>query len=162
MTIRPATAEDVPQILPLVKAICDQHKSWDPVRFDFKDNVVDMYRTWLTARAKDGRSVFFVAERDANIVAYLIGTIEPEIPIYQQPECGWIHDIFVHPTYRHEGIARQLVTLSVEKFAALGVAQVRLQTAATNETARELFKSCGFRVSTVEMLVETVAKAGTK
>ena len=155
MTIRPAVVDDIPQVLPLVKAICDLHKSWDPVRFDFRDNVVEMYRSWLSQRAVDDRSVFFVADRDGKMAGYIVGTIEPEIPIYWQPECGWIHDIFVDPTYRNEGIARQLVTLSVEKFKELGVKQVRLQTAANNEIARELFKSCGFRVSTVEMLVET-------
>jgi ribosomal protein S18 acetylase RimI-like enzyme len=158
MTIRPATPEDVPQVLPLVKGICDLHESWDPVRFDFKDNVVEMYRLWLTERAKDERSVFIIAERDGKIVAYIVGTIEPEIPIYWQPECGWIHDIFVDENYRNEGIARQLVTLSVEKFTQLGVEQVRLNTAAVNETARELFKACGFRVSTIEMLIETGTK----
>lgn len=155
MTLREAKPEDIPQVLPLVKAICDLHKSWDPVRFNFKDDVVERYRGWLTQRATDPRSVFFVAERDGKIVAYIVGTIEEEIPIYWQPECGEIHDVYVDPAYRNEGIARQLVTLSVEKFATLGVKQIRLDTAAPNEQARELFKSCGFRVSTVEMLITT-------
>lgn len=155
MTLRPATIDDVPQVLPLVKGICDLHKSWDRVRFDFRDNVVELYRSWLTERAQDERSAFFVAEREGRLVAYCIGTIEPEIPIYWQRSCGWIHDIFVDPAYRNEGIARQLITLSVEKFKQLGIQQVRLNTAALNDTARELFKSCGFRVSTIEMLIET-------
>jgi len=155
MMLREAKTEDIPQVLPLVKAMCDLHKSWDPVRFNFKDDVVERYRGWLTERSTDPRSVFLVAERNGKIIAYLIGTVEPEIPIYWQPECGEIHDVFVDPAYRNEGIARQLVSMSVEKFAELGVTQVRLTTATGNESARELFKSCGFRVSTVEMLVET-------
>ena len=95
MMLREAKTEDIPQVLPLVKAMCDLHKSWDPVRFNFKDDVVERYRGWLTERSTDLRSVFLVAERNGKIIAYLIGTVEPEIPIYWQPECGEIHDVFV-------------------------------------------------------------------
>ena len=34
------------------------------------------------------------------------------------------------------------------------IKQIRLETAAANEAARALFRSCGFRVSTVEMTLE--------
>lgn len=154
MDIRPATPADVPAVLPLVDAISRLHESWDPARFKVKSNVLDSYRSWLTARATDARAVFLVAERESRIVAYLIGTIEPEIPIYWTPECGWIHDLWVDALYRNEGVGRQMTTLAVERFRALGVSQLRLQTAAANDTARALFMQCGFRTSTVEMLME--------
>jgi ribosomal protein S18 acetylase RimI-like enzyme len=60
----------------------------------------------------------------------------------------------VEEEYRHEGIARQMVMLAVERFKATGARQVRLDTAAPNEAARKLFASCGFRPSTTEMLLE--------
>ena len=47
-----------------------------------------------------------------------------------------------------------MVMLAVERFREMGVPQVRGDTAACNEAARKLLLSCGFRVSTVEMLVE--------
>ena len=43
---------------------------------------------------------------------------------------------------------------AVERFRAIGVTQIRLDTAAANEAARKLFASCGFRTSVVEMLRE--------
>lgn len=155
MTIRPAIPDDVPQILPLVRKICDLHQQWDAQRFHFRDDVLQSYDRWMRERAKDERSVFFIAELDGQIVAYIIGTIEPEIPIYWTSECGWIHDLWVEPQYRNEGIARQLVTLSVEKFRSLGVGQIRLQTASANDMGRDLFRTCGFREATIEMLLET-------
>jgi ribosomal protein S18 acetylase RimI-like enzyme len=152
MTIRDATPEDVPAVLPLVQRLCDLHGQWDTERFDFKPDLAERYRRWLTARCADAGAVFLVAEVGGQVVAYLVGTTEDEIPIYWTPACGYIHDIWVDPDYRHEGLARQIVTLAVERFAAKGLKQVRLITAAKNDVGRAMFERCGFRVATVEMM----------
>jgi ribosomal protein S18 acetylase RimI-like enzyme len=154
MDIRPATAADVPGVLPMVAKICALHEAWDPAKFGFLPNPQERYSRWLTARATDARSVFLVAERESRLVAFLLGSIEEEIPIYRLKEFGFIHDLWVEEEYRHEGIARQMVMLAIERFKSLGVRQVRLDTAAANDPARKLFASCGFRLSTMEMLLE--------
>jgi len=154
MQIRDATPHDVPAVLPMVDAISRLHASWDPARFRTTASVLDSYRAWLTARATDPRAVFLLAERDGRVVAYLIGTIEDEIPIYWTPQTGWIHDLWVDPTYRNEGLGRQMTMLAVERFRALGMTQVRLQTASANDVGHALFTQCGFRNSTVEMICE--------
>ncbi len=154
MIYRAATAEDVPQVQLLVKKICTLHQSWDAKRFGYKPCPEEIYRDWLVDRANDERSPFFVAERDGRLVAYLVGSIEVEIPIYWITECGWIHDLWVDEEYRHEGIARQLLMLSVEVFKKAGASQVRLQTAEANDVGRQFFSSLGFRVCTREMLLE--------
>jgi ribosomal protein S18 acetylase RimI-like enzyme len=174
MDIRSATAADVPAVLPMVEKICALHEAWDAAKYGFLPNTAERYRRWLTGRATDLRSVFLVAERqdqlevrtqvraenhaevhpEKHLVAFLIGTIESEIPIYRLSEFGFIHDLWVEESYRHEGIGRQMVMLAVERFKQMGVKQIRLDTAAANESARALFKSCGFRLSTMEMLLE--------
>lgn len=151
-SIRPATAEDVPTLLPMVRAICALHKSWDPDKYSFLDDIVERYRTWLPQRTIDPRSVFLVAESPPRIVGYLIAMTETEIPIYTLKEFGFIHDMWVEPEFRARGIARHLVDAAVARFAELGIKQVRLDTAAANEAARRMFASCGFRTSTIEML----------
>jgi len=153
MDIRSATPQDVPAVIPMVAKICALHESWDPAKYGFLENPAEMYRNWLIARATDPRSVFLVAERERKLVGFLVATIEQEIPIYRIKEFGFIHDLWVEPEYRNEGIARQMVTLAIERFGDIGVEQIRLDTAAANEAARELFKRCGFRVSTMEMLM---------
>jgi ribosomal protein S18 acetylase RimI-like enzyme len=157
MEIRPATAEDVPGVLPMVEKICALHESWDPAKYGFLPNPSAKYSRWLTARASDPRSVFLVADHESRPIAFLIGTVETEIPIYRLKEFGFIHDLWVEENYRHEGIARQMVMLAIEKFRAMNVPQIRLDTAAANEAARKLFTACGFRPSTIEMLVELPA-----
>ncbi|MBS0189795.1 MAG: GNAT family N-acetyltransferase [Phycisphaerales bacterium] len=152
MLIRPAAAPDVPQVLPLVRAICDLHAANDPERFRVLPDVIDRYAAWLPERAADPRSIFLVAEHDNAIVGYVVCTIEPEIPIFWIPECGWIHDIYVRPDARHKGAARELLRETIRRFRDLGVKQLRLHTGTFNESARAFFAKEGFRPSVVEML----------
>ena len=134
------------------------HQAWDPAKYGFRDRPEEMYRNWLRERAADPRSVFLVAPHPSaatdQLVAFLVATVEREIPIYCLTEYGFIHDLWVEPDYRHEGLGRQLVMLAIERFAAMCVKQIRLDTAVANDAARNLFKACGFRLSTMEMLLE--------
>jgi ribosomal protein S18 acetylase RimI-like enzyme len=155
MTIRPATKEDVPAVCRMVDKLARLHEGWDPVRYDYRANVGEMYGQWLAARAIDGQSVFLVAEREANVLAgFVVGTLDKPIPIYRIARFGFIHDLWLEEAYRNEGIARQMTMLAMEKFRAMGATQVRLETAVANEAARKLFESCGFAVSTMEMLAQ--------
>jgi ribosomal protein S18 acetylase RimI-like enzyme len=160
MTIRPATPADVPAVLPMVDKLAALHEKWDPVRYDYKANTGEMYRRWLTARAGDPQSVFLVADHERLmadvpfLVGFLVATVEKPIPIYRVDRFGFIHDVWVEEDYRHEGIARQMTMLAMEKFRDMGVNQIRLETAAANEPARKLFASCGFRPASTELLAE--------
>jgi ribosomal protein S18 acetylase RimI-like enzyme len=155
MLIRPATAADVPQVLPMVRQICALHESWDAERYPMIPNVVARYEHWLPQRAADPRSVFLVAETEEpppRIAGFLVSTIEKNIPIYRLEEFAFIHDVWVDPPFRKHGAARALVDAAIDRFRALGVSQVRLETASLNDSARRLFSSGGFRVSTIDML----------
>ena len=157
MTIRPATPDDVPLVLPMVAKVAALHESWDPAKYGYRPNPEEMYRRWLTSRSQDPRSAFFVAEasvKPLKLVGFIVGTVEKEIPIYRLDEYGFIHDLWVDEDYRHEGAGRQLVMLAIERFKNIGCKQIRLDTAAANEPARKLFASCGFRADVVEMLYE--------
>jgi GNAT superfamily N-acetyltransferase len=152
MPVRTATIDDVPFVLPMVRAICDLHQRHDPERFRVVDDVIERYARWLPERATDSRSVFLVAVENGKPVGYAVSTIEPEVPIFWVPECGWIHDIWVQPEHRGRGLARELVRETVKRFGALGVNQLRLHTGTFNDAARKLFAAEGFRPCVVEML----------
>jgi len=162
MNIRPATVADVPGVLPMVAEICALHERWDAAKYGFRENPAAMYRQWLAARATDPRSVFLVAEQAETLTpqappllgGFLVCTVEREIPIYRLDEYAFIHDLWVDPAYRNEGVGRQLVMVAIERFTEMGVQQIRLDTAAPNDVARNLFTMCGFRPSAQEMLLE--------
>lgn len=154
MLIRTATPEDVPAVLPLVRALCDLHEAADPERFRVVPDVIERYAHWLPERANDPRSVFLVAEQPSGrgVAGFTVCTIEPEVPIFWVPECGWVHDVYVIPEARRLGVARALVREVCTRFKALGVKQVRLHTATFNDAARAAFAREGFRPCVVEML----------
>lgn len=159
MNVRPAVPEDVPAVLPMAARICAFHESMDPAKYGFLPHPEERYRQWLKARATDPRSVFLVADATSageplRLAGFLIGTVEKEIPIYRLTEFGFIHDLWVEEEYRHEGFARQMAALAIERFTQLGVRQIRLDVVAHNDAAEGLFKSCGFRKSVTEMLLE--------
>lgn len=159
MNVRAATQEDVPLVLPMVQKICAFHERLNPAKYGFRPNPQEKYEGWLRARAVDPRSVFLVADatdpgQSTRLAAFLIGTVEKEIPIYRLAEYGFIHDVWVEEDYRHEGLARQMATLAIERFGQIGVSQVRLDVVHGNDPARDLFVNCGFRPATTEMLLE--------
>jgi ribosomal protein S18 acetylase RimI-like enzyme len=160
MEIRPAAPEDVPQVLPMVRKVAAFHEAADPAKYAFRADPGETYRNWLCKRAADPRSVFLVADARAagdpepRLVGFLVATVEPEVGIYRIPEFGFIPDVWVDERYRHEGIARQLVALAIERFRAIGMKQVRLDVLTGNDPARGLFASSGFRPSVTEMLIE--------
>ena len=166
MMIRFATPEDVPAVLPMVRKIAAFHETLDPAKYGFRGDPGEAYHRWLQARATDPRSVFLVAAAVGSsgagpLVGFLVAGVEKEIPIYQLREFGLIHDLWVDEDYRHEGVARQMVTLAIERFAQIGVPQVRLHAAWENAPARALFERCGFRPSSVEMLAQSTASGSS-
>lgn len=152
--VRSATADDVPAVLPLVRALCDLHAANDPERFAVRADVIDRYSRWLPERDRDPRSVFLVAEAEGlpGFVGFVVCTIEPEVPIFWIPECGWVHDLYVIPEARRRGVARALLREVIRRYAAMGVQQLRLHTGVFNDSARAAFAAEGFRPCVVEML----------
>lgn len=161
MQIRPATVVDVPAVLPMVAKICALHEAWDSAKYGFLPNPAQRYEHWLVQQAISDRSIFLVATQNASevdaaerLVAFVVATVETEIPLYCIEEFGFIHDLWVEPDYRQLGLGRQLVERTLQAFQHQGIQQIRLDTAIANEAARRLFQACGFRLSTIELLVE--------
>jgi ribosomal protein S18 acetylase RimI-like enzyme len=154
ITIRAATAEDIPNILPMIAQICEFHRSHDRAKYDFLPHPEQLYPSWLRGLIKDERDLCLVAEASGQLVAFLLATLEKEVPVYQLKQYGYIHDLWVEAEYRRTGVAKQLVMQAVEHFRQLGIQQVRLDTLIDNEAAIRLYENCGFRSSTVEMLIE--------
>lgn len=152
--VREATASDIPAILPMVRAICSMHEKLDPPRYAMLPGVVAMYESWLPRRIADQNSVVLVGEAGSSVLAFLVAEVESNIPIYRLDRFGFIHDVWVEPAARGAGVGKALALLAIDKFRAMGVKQLRLETAAENPGARALFASCGFRIATIDMLLD--------
>jgi ribosomal protein S18 acetylase RimI-like enzyme len=153
MEFRRATSDDLEAVLALVGKGVAFHEALDADRFGAKPDILKGYGRWLAQRIVDPRSCVLVTTNDCGtVVAMLIASVEQAIPIYRVTEFGYVHELWVEDAYRNEGIARQLVAMTIEHFITIGVEQIRLETAAQNDAARKLFEQSGFRVATVDML----------
>lgn len=141
-------------VLPLIAKTCAFHQAADPQKYPFLPEPEKRYGGWLKRSIGDPNMVFLVGAEDERIVAFLVATIDDEIPIYQVKRYGFVQDVFVDEAYRHRGIAKALMLEAMSRLAAMGIKQVRLDVLERNEPARRLFASCGFRTSIVEMIRE--------
>jgi ribosomal protein S18 acetylase RimI-like enzyme len=139
----------------MVAQVCAFHERLDPAKYGFVVQPEKSYERWLGGLVGEPRAVFLVAEREGRLVAFLIGTVERDYGCYRLRDYGFVHDLWVDPAYRNEGLGRQLVMLAMERFRDMGLAQVRLDVLVGNDAARGLFESCGFRPTVVEMMLET-------
>jgi ribosomal protein S18 acetylase RimI-like enzyme len=164
IAIRPAAPADISQILPMVAKICELHRNWDTAKYGFLPNPERRYDGWIQKVITSKRDLWLVAEAQSlnqkpstHLVGFLAATVEREVPIYEVKEYAFIHDLWVEPDYRRAGVGRQLMQQAIAHFTEINVPQIRLDTAAINESARQLFASLGFRISTIEMLMETTS-----
>lgn len=161
--IRPATDADVPAVLPMVQSICDMHAAMDPLRYSFVPDITAKYAQWLPKRIVDPGSVLLVAQLNSpatpsELAGFLVAETLDEIPIYLTRRYGFIHDLWVQPAHRRQGIAHALARECLARFHAMNLTQVRLDTAAANSSARALFERVGFTPSTTQMLATLTAK----
>jgi RimJ/RimL family protein N-acetyltransferase len=64
---------------------------------------------------------------------------------------GWIWGMFVDHSQRGKGIGRSLLMAALERARKLpGLTQIRLTVSTTQDAARKLYVSCGFRVFGLE------------
>jgi RimJ/RimL family protein N-acetyltransferase len=64
---------------------------------------------------------------------------------------GWIWGMFVDQSHRGKGIGQALLTAALERARQLPeLTQMRLTVSVTQEAARKLYATCGFRVFGVE------------
>lgn len=155
--IRPARDTDIPGILAMASRLIDLHVAMDPHRYVRTPDIMDRYAAWLPERMRDPLGFVLVAEapRDtstSSLMAYCVGGVDDAIPIYWSPRCGWIIDLWVEPEHRRSGLASSVVDAALKRFHALGIDQVRAETAAHNDAVRAMFIRCGFRVASVEMM----------
>lgn len=154
VTVRSATLEDLPTILPMVAKTCAFHQRIAPAKYPFLPEPEKRYVRWMSSQISAPRSVFLVAELAGKVVGFVIADVEGEIPIYQVKEFGFVHDVWVEEEARRHGVGKALMLEMVRRFREMGVVQVRLDVVAGNEPAEKLFAECGFAVATKQMIAE--------
>jgi ribosomal protein S18 acetylase RimI-like enzyme len=127
------------------------HHELDPGRFFTAEGIEAGYGRWLVKEHARGQIVLVAVDAAGAIVGYAYATVEERDWNELLDAHGKLHDVFVDPSARRGGIARQLVGAVVAELARRGAPRVVLSTAVKNEPAQALFRSLGFAPTMIEM-----------
>jgi len=152
--VRAAVASDRAALGALAGQLVRFHHDLNASRFMLGENVDQGYGRWLIQEAASDQALVLVAELGDGVAGYVYARQEPRNWNDLIDEHGKIHDVFVDPRFRGRGVARALLTAVCERLRALGCQRLVLATATSNEPARNLFASLGFRSTMIEMMLE--------
>lgn len=130
VTIRPATASDVP----------------DVQRLDERNTGMDKPVFWADAFRRYGQSgdgEFLIAEQDGRFAGYILGEIRAWE--FGSPPSGWIFAFGVEPERRLTKIATRLFDAICDRFRARGVDQARSMVATDDHLNLVFLRAQGMR-----------------
>jgi len=155
VTIRPATAADVPVMGALGALLVRTHHDFDAKRFiAATPQTADRYGSFLGSQIGESKIVLLVAQEDAEVVGYTYAGVEGRDYMSLRGPAGVLYDVVVDASHRGQGIGRALVDATLDALGRLGARQVVLSTAEQNEPAQHLFERAGFRRTMIEMTRE--------
>lgn len=161
VTIRPATAADLPALGRMGATLVRVHHEFDPRRFlPATEGIEGPYAAFLGRQLDTGAAIVLVAQRGADVVGYAYAAIEgPDYMALRGP-AGVLHDIVVDRDHRGRGVGRQLLDVACAELKCRGAPRVVLSTAEGNRAAQRLFARGGFRRTMVEMMRELEGEQG--
>ncbi|MET7303017.1 GNAT family N-acetyltransferase [Embleya sp. NPDC005575] len=132
MTIRPATARDLPGLLALY---AEFHPDDVPLPIE------DAHLIWADIATQRGRTVL-VADLDGNIVGTADCAVLPNLTRGGHP-IMFVENVVVAATRRRQGTGRRLLVAAGTLAADAGCYKLQLLAADTAE-AGEFYRACGF------------------
>lgn len=134
IAIRQADAESVRSWLPLFLAYLDFYQVAQPA---------EACAAFLEQRLSKGEAVVFLAQDSAGVQGFAL--LYPGFSSLSLRPHWLLHDLFVAPASRGNGVARVLLRHCQAHVAALG-GGLTLQTAHGNLNAQRLYEQSGFKL----------------
>ena len=115
--------------------------SWPP-----GEKAADDYIRFLHREVAVHDGAIFMAEIDGAVVGFIcvVAAMPPGAP--DDPATyAWVHDVFVLPERRRQGVATALLSAAEQFVRARGARELRLGVINRNAGARALYERTGFR-----------------
>ena len=133
MIVRRATANDLEQLLPLVRGYREFYEqAHDAAR----------ERKFIQAHLRDGTSVVFLAEEGDAAIGFV--QIFPSHSTVRLAPSLILEDLFVFPAARGRGAASALLAAACDYARSMGAAGMFLETAMDNLTAQRVYEHNGW------------------
>jgi ribosomal protein S18 acetylase RimI-like enzyme len=145
ISVRPATCEDVDDVLALVRGCLDHMRRHGIEQWD------DAYPDRMTIEGDVRRGEAFVATHEAGLVGYVaLGACQD--PEYAEVPWGFtasptvvIHRLMIDPAYQGRGFAKVLMSFAEQHALTSGYRTVRLDAFVGNPRALNLYEGLGYR-----------------
>ena len=144
MKVRSAGPADVPRIVELWREMWDLHGKLDPGRYVATAAAENVVKNWAEENIYGERSIVLVAEGDAAIVAYLLGTILENPPVVPQQFFGYVSELSVTESERGKGIGKALLAAANDWFRGKGLEFVELNVSTLNADAVRFWRREGY------------------
>jgi ribosomal protein S18 acetylase RimI-like enzyme len=145
--LRPATARDVPGLVPLLVRLKRLNEEFDPL-LKVREDVAERAAELLQADIANPKGVVLAAEGVGPDKDKIVGVVRAQIRErkFYQPELeGVILDIYLLPLYRRRGAGEFLLKETTERLKALGAGLVTAEFPTQNEIAVRFYQKRGFR-----------------
>ncbi len=154
--IRPARSNDAPAIARLWDELVRYHHNLDDALPKAASDGQNRYASYIQRRLRDPDAQIYVAEgEDEQLIGYVLGMILDLVPETFEPERGgFLADIYVMESYRHQGVGRALVQRLMNWFKRNGIQHVEWYVAAENQSGRRFWEAVGGREVMIRMRVD--------
>ena len=131
--IRPATEDELGELLPLMRAYCDFYES-SPT----DEGVTTMARTLIT---DPSQGAVFIARQDGRAIGF--ATLDWKWSMLKGARIGYLEDLFVDPAARGGGAADALIQACADRCRELDLPAMEWLTAPDNHRAQKVYNRTG-------------------
>ena len=136
-------ADDHTDVLALWLHLVDYHRELSP-DYPVMAGIRDVISSEIRRGAARESCRLFVAESDGRLVGFLFAEIEAGSGPNGDPPPGWIHEIWVEPDERIQGVAAALLAEGDAFFASRGVKRLSVRVESSNAAGLEFWTRLGF------------------
>lgn len=148
--VRKAGLKDLDDILILWEGLVNDQTEYrvpgteDSIMPDMKDDAKEIFRAFAKRTIHSKNGIIMVAVQGENIVGYLLGFLQKNVPVFKGDLVAYISDIFVKEEYRSMGIATAMNDRFEEWLKSKGISTSTLQVITTNDIASKLYRKWGY------------------
>lgn len=143
LLIRPAAAQDVPDIVAIWGELAYHHARLDPA-FAPSERWQDEYRQFIRSLLGRDDALAVVAVDGGHLAGYGVGRISILPGFFERHRRGYIHDVVIREAFRRRGIGRRLADALLAWMHDEGVSSVELTVAIRNTEAVAFWEQLGF------------------
>ncbi|MEN0054811.1 MAG: GNAT family N-acetyltransferase [Mucilaginibacter sp.] len=103
---------------------------------------IDLAESFIKNRLENNESVIFAAFKDGKVVGFT--QLYPLISSVRAVKNWLLNDLFVHTSYRKQGIGEALLKAASAFAKTHGATYLQLETAVDNYAAQSLYEATGF------------------